>query len=85
MDVKSHCVKKRMFEFLDRLIFIALPRVRDFKGLSKNLSMVMVTIQLVLKNKLFFLRLTTIKLIKLEEWILPSLPQPLTKIMPTNY
>ena len=28
--------KKRMFEFLDRLICIALPRVRDFKGLSKK-------------------------------------------------
>jgi len=28
--------KKRMFEFLDRLIFIALPRVRDFKGLSRK-------------------------------------------------
>ena len=28
--------KKRMFEFLDRLVFIALPRVRDFKGLSKK-------------------------------------------------
>ena len=28
--------KKRMFEFLDRLIFISLPRVRDFKGLSKK-------------------------------------------------
>ena len=28
--------KKRMFEFLDRLIFIALPRVRDFKGLSQK-------------------------------------------------
>ena len=28
--------KKRMYEFLDRLLFIALPRVRDFKGLSKK-------------------------------------------------
>ena len=28
--------KKRMFEFLDRLIVIALPRVRDFKGLSRK-------------------------------------------------
>ena len=28
--------KKRMFELLDSLIFIALPRVRDFKGLSKK-------------------------------------------------
>jgi large subunit ribosomal protein L5 len=26
----------RMYEFLDRLINIALPRVRDFKGVSKN-------------------------------------------------
>lgn len=26
--------KDRMYEFLDRLINIALPRVRDFKGLS---------------------------------------------------
>ena len=28
--------KNRMYEFLDRLIYIALPRVRDFKGLSKK-------------------------------------------------
>ena len=28
--------KNRMYEFLDRLINIALPRVRDFKGLSKK-------------------------------------------------
>ena len=28
--------KSRMYEFLDRLVNIALPRVRDFRGLSKN-------------------------------------------------
>ena len=28
--------KDRMYEFLDRLIYIALPRVRDFKGLSRK-------------------------------------------------
>ena len=28
--------KDRMYEFLDRLITVALPRVRDFKGLSKK-------------------------------------------------
>ncbi len=28
--------RERMYEFLDRLISIALPRVRDFKGLSPN-------------------------------------------------
>ncbi len=28
--------KERMYEFLDRLITIALPRVRDFRGIPKN-------------------------------------------------
>jgi large subunit ribosomal protein L5 len=28
--------RQRMYEFLDRLINIALPRVRDFRGLSKR-------------------------------------------------
>jgi large subunit ribosomal protein L5 len=28
--------KKQMFDFLDRLVYITLPRIRDFKGLSKN-------------------------------------------------
>ena len=28
--------KQKMYEFLDRLVNIALPRVRDFRGLSKK-------------------------------------------------
>ncbi len=28
--------KNMMYEFLDRLVHVALPRVRDFKGLSKS-------------------------------------------------
>ena len=28
--------RKRMYEFLDRLIALALPRVRDFRGISPN-------------------------------------------------
>jgi len=28
--------KNKMFEFLDRLVYIALPRVRDFRGLPGN-------------------------------------------------
>lgn len=28
--------KERMFEFLDRLINVALPRVRDFRGIQRN-------------------------------------------------
>ena len=34
VGVKVTLRKDRMFEFLDRLITIALPRVRDFRGLS---------------------------------------------------
>ncbi|HIH2763478.1 MAG TPA: 50S ribosomal protein L5 [Candidatus Azoamicus sp.] len=28
--------KKNMYEFLDKLIFLILPRIRDFKGLNSN-------------------------------------------------
>ena len=28
--------RKRMFEFLDRLINVVIPRIRDFRGLSKK-------------------------------------------------
>jgi len=34
IGVKVTLRKDRMFEFLDRLITVALPRVRDFRGLS---------------------------------------------------
>ena len=30
--------RARMYEFLDRLMNVALPRVRDFKGVNKSLS-----------------------------------------------
>ena len=28
--------RQRMYEFLDRLVSLALPRVRDFRGLSRT-------------------------------------------------
>ena len=34
IGVKVTLRKRRAFEFLERLIFVALPRVRDFKGVS---------------------------------------------------
>ena len=34
IGVKVTLRRQRMFEFLDRLINIALPRVRDFRGVS---------------------------------------------------
>lgn len=36
IGVKVTLRKDRMFEFIDRLVNIALPRVRDFRGLSKR-------------------------------------------------
>ena len=36
LGVKVTLRKDRMFEFLDRLITIALPRVRDFRGLNRK-------------------------------------------------
>ena len=36
VGVKVTLRKNKMYEFLDRLINIALPRVRDFRGLSKK-------------------------------------------------
>ena len=36
IGVKVTLRKNRMYEFLDRLVNIALPRVRDLRGLSKN-------------------------------------------------
>ena len=61
--------KNRMYEFLDRLIYIALPRVRDFKGLSKKSFDGMGNYSIGIKEQLFFQKSITIKLIKLEEWI----------------
>ncbi len=36
IGVKVTLRKQRMYEFLDRFVTIALPRVRDFRGLSPN-------------------------------------------------
>jgi len=36
VGVKVTLRKKIMYEFLDRLVNVALPRIRDFSGMSKN-------------------------------------------------
>ncbi|KPC97831.1 50S ribosomal protein L5 [Geobacillus sp. BCO2] len=52
---------ERMYEFLDKLISVSLPRVRDFRGVSKSRLTAAATIRSALKNSSFSLRLTTIK------------------------
>jgi large subunit ribosomal protein L5 len=48
----------RMYEFLDRLITIALPRVRDFKGVKKNAFDGRGNYSLGLKEQLLFPEIT---------------------------
>ena len=36
LGVKVTLRGNRMYEFVDRLVTIALPRIRDFRGLKKN-------------------------------------------------
>jgi large subunit ribosomal protein L5 len=33
--LQGHAARERMYEFLDRLINVAMPRVRDFRGVSR--------------------------------------------------
>ena len=58
----------KMYEFLDRFFNVALPRVRDFRGITLTVSTVEVTILLVLRNSLYSLKLTMIRLTKSEVW-----------------
>jgi len=52
---------KRMYEFFDRLVNIVLPRVRDFRGVSRRSFDGNGNYTLGLKDQLFFLRLSTQK------------------------
>ena len=45
-----------MYEFIDRLVNIALPRIKDFRGLSLKELIIHTIILLGLKNTLYFQR-----------------------------
>ena len=66
---------ERMYEFLDRLVNLALPRVRDLEVLIQMHLMEEETTLLVLKNRLFSQKSNTIRLIRLEVWTLSLLLQ----------
>ena len=51
--------KERMYEFLDRLINIALPRVRDFRGVIRRASMAAATMRSASRSTSCFRRSTT--------------------------
>jgi len=57
----------RMYEFLDRLVTIAFPRVRDFRGVSGKAFDGREITTSVLKSKLFSLKLSTTRLMHFVE------------------
>ena len=44
----------RMYDFLDRLISVALPRTRDFRGVTRKVLMDVVTFNMGVKEHIIF-------------------------------
>lgn len=61
---------EKMYSFASKLINIALPRVRDFRGVSANSFDGRGNYTLGIKEQLMFLKSSLIRLIKSEVWIL---------------
>jgi large subunit ribosomal protein L5 len=51
---RSRCASARMYEFMDRLVTIALPRVRDFRGLNPKASTAVATYAMGIKEHIVF-------------------------------
>ena len=60
--------KTRMYEFLDRLITIALPRVRDFRGLIRRASTAVATTPWASRNTSFSRKSTYDKIDRSGAW-----------------
>ena len=67
--------KTRMYEFVDRLITVALPRVRDFRGLNPKSFDGRGNYSLGLKEHIIFRKSTTTRLPISGAWTLPSAPR----------
>ena len=63
-----------MYEFADRLINLALPRVRDFRGVNPNAFDGRGNYALGIKEQLIFPEIEYDKVDKSEVWTLSSLP-----------
>lgn len=61
---------KMMYDFLDRLVNLALPRVRDFRGVNPNSFDGRGNYALGIKEQIIFRRSSTIKSTRSEEWTL---------------
>ncbi len=77
--------KERMYEFLDRLVNIAIPRVRDFRGLSSKSFDGRGNYNMGLLSRLYFQKSILRKLQKCVVWISQSLPMQRMMMMLRNY
>jgi len=66
----------QMYEFLDRLITIALPRVKDFRGLKGTSFDGRGNYAMGLKEHIVFRRSTTTRSTRCGAWTLSSAPRP---------
>ena len=84
LGVKETLRAARMFEFFDRLVTIALPRVRDFRGLNPNSFDGNGNFAMGLKDTLCFRKSITTRSIQSGAWTSSCAPQPMTTIRRAN-
>ena len=72
---------RRMYEFVDRLVSLALPRIRDFRGVSPKAFDGRGNYTLGLKEQLIFRKSSMTRWRRFMGWISPSSPRraPTTK------
>jgi large subunit ribosomal protein L5 len=71
----------RMYDFIERLVNVAIPRERDFRGLNPKSFDGQGNYSMGIKSKSYFLKLTMTTSIRSEAWIYALIHQPLTKKM----
>ena len=64
--------RERMYEFLDRLVSVAIPRIRDFRGLSPKSFDKQGNYSMGVQEQIIFPKLTTTKLMHCVDWISSS-------------
>lgn len=75
----------RMWEFLDRLLATALPRVRDFRGISRSPSTAAATIRWASPSSSSSRKLTTTRLTAPAVWTSPWSPTPAPTSAPSPF
>jgi len=75
---------RRMYEFLDRLVNVALPRIRDFRGVNPKSFDGNGNYSMGLTEQLVFPRSTRTRRRSRRAWTSPSSPAPATTTRPAS-